>query len=131
MAMKKLGFLTLLVLLACASGKTNTPLFRGPYPKALIFGEASYYAEDARAAARRFINPVRSELEDSLGFKLKEGELRGVAFEGDTTVFWFFFPALAGPLRKTHPVYAGAWVYLVLESDTARAIYFKELPWEF
>jgi hypothetical protein len=131
MAMKKLGLLLPLVLLACASGKTNTPLFRGPYPKALILGEGAYYAEDARAAVRKFINPARGAIEDSLGFKLRDAEFRGIAFEGDTTVFWFFFPALAGPLRKTHPVYAGAWVYLVLESDTARAIYFKELPWEF
>ena len=131
MCMRKLGFILPLALLACASGKAGTPLLRGPYPKALIFGESSYYTEDARAAVRKFINPVRRELEDSLGFKLREAEFKGIAFEGDTAVFWFFFPALAGPLRKTHPVYAGAWVYLVVQADTARAIYFKELPWEF
>lgn len=128
--MKKLGLLFPIVLLACTSGKANTPLFRGPYPKALVFGESSYYSEDARVAVRDFINPVRGELEDSLGFKLRDADFRGIAFEGDTKVFWFFFPAFAGPLRKTHPVYAGAWVYLVVQADTARAIYFKELPWE-
>ena len=128
LCMRKLFFLGL--FLACASGGPNTPMTRGPYPKALIFGESSYYTEDARAAVRNFINPVRGKLEDSLGFKMREPEFKGIAFEGDTTVFWFFFPALAGPMRKLHPIYAGAWIYLVVQADTARAIYFKELPWE-
>ncbi len=128
--MRKLGLLFPLILLACASGRPDIPIMRGPYPKALIFGEASYYTEDARVAVRNFINPVRGELEDSLGFKLREPDFRGIAFEGETRIFWFFFPAFGGPLRKHHPVYAGAWVYLVVEADTARAIYFKELPWE-
>ena len=119
-----------MIVLACASDKADTPLFRGPYPKALIFAEGSYYAEDARVAVKNFINPLRAEIEDSLGFKLRDAEFRGIAFEGDTTVFWFFFPAFAGPVRKLHPIYAGAWIYLVVQADTARAIYFKGLPWE-
>lgn len=127
---RKLVLIFPVIFLACAGGGPRAPVLRGAYPNPMIFGESSYYSEDARAALRRFINPVRSVLEDSLGFKLGEPDFKGIGFEGDTSVFWFFFPALGGPLRKHHPIYAGAWVYLVVEADTARAVYFKELPWE-
>ena len=116
--------------LACAGPAFQGSLIRGFYPNPTVQMDRKTYQASADDAAKRFLFPYWHQIEDSLGFSLGTPEYRGAEREGDTLIFRFFAPAIGDMLHKQHPVFAGAFLEICVENDTARAIYFKELPWE-
>jgi len=127
---RKITFLAL-ALLACTGARFHPDLIRGFYPNPQIQVDRAAHEAEAMRAAKDYLYPAWNEIQDSLGFNISSHiEYRGVGYDGDTLIYRFFSSAIGDPIRKLHPIFAGAFLQVVIVADTPRIIYFKELPWE-